>query len=121
MIVMGENKVVAWCLVQNYNIVMKVKGGTTTTTNSVRYVCVYVCEYLDLKQGRLPQGKVHVKYATNESSTTFKLTSYLLRLLGLATTMYLLGGDRSACKVQCSTYVLAPKPFLCRMVYVHRI
>lgn len=25
MIVMGENKVVAWCLVQNSNIVMKVK------------------------------------------------------------------------------------------------
>lgn len=77
-------------------------------------------EYLDLKQGRLPQVRYIVKYATNESSTTFKLTSYLPLLLGLAT-MYLLGGDRSACKVQCSTYVLASKPFLCRMVYVHRM
>lgn len=83
---------------------------------------MYVCmtEYLDLKQGRLPQVRYIVKYATNESSTIFKLTSYLLLLLGLAT-MYLLGGDRSACKVQYSTYVLAPKPFLCRMVYVHRM
>lgn len=57
---------------------------------------MYVCmtEYLDLKQGRLPQVRYIVKYATNESSITFKLTSYLPLLLGLATTMYLLGGDR---------------------------
>lgn len=55
-------------------------------------MCV-MTEYLDLKQGRLSQVRYIVKYATNESSTTFKLTSYLPLLLGLAT-MYLLGGDK---------------------------
>lgn len=60
MIVMGEKEVVAWCLVQNSNIVMKVKKEQQQQQQTVYVVCVYVCvEYLDLNQAT--SGKVHCK------------------------------------------------------------
>lgn len=57
MIVMGENKVVAWCLVQNSNIVMKVKKEQQQQT-------VYVCVYDGVPRpeaGQATSGQVHCK------------------------------------------------------------
>lgn len=68
---------------------MKVKKEQQQQQKQTGFVMYCICVCINgvprPEAGQATSGQVHckVKYATNESSTTFKLTSYLPLLLGL--------------------------------------